>query len=102
MSGRLADIFGRQRVLLVAIVLFAAGSAVTGAADTMGKIIIGRSKSALGCTRCPCVRRTLMDHGLRAAIQGVGSGAIQVLVAIVTADLIPLKERGFFQSITGA
>ncbi|KAH9886043.1 Mfs1.1 [Cubamyces lactineus] len=78
MSGRLADIFGRQRVLLVAIVLFAAGSAVTGAADTMGKIIIGRT------------------------IQGVGSGAIQVLVAIVTADLIPLKERGFFQSITGA
>ncbi|KAI0642525.1 major facilitator superfamily domain-containing protein [Trametes meyenii] len=78
MSGRLADIFGRQAVLLVAIVLFAAGSAVTGAATSMRMIIAGRT------------------------IQGVGSGAIQVLVAIVTADLIPLKERGFFQSITGA
>ncbi|OJT03197.1 hypothetical protein TRAPUB_6245 [Trametes pubescens] len=78
MSGRLADIFGRQIVLLGAIILFAAGSAVTGAATSMGMIIAGRT------------------------IQGVGSGAIQVLVAIVTADLIPLKERGLFQSITGA
>ncbi|KAI0676596.1 major facilitator superfamily domain-containing protein [Trametes maxima] len=78
LSGRLADIFGRQAVLLGAIVLFAAGSAVTGAAGSMRMIIAGRT------------------------IQGVGSGAIQVLVAIVTADLIPLKERGFFQSVTGA
>ena len=36
------------------------------------------------------------------AIQGVGSGAIPVLVAIVTADLIPLKERGTFQALTNA
>ncbi|KAI9066853.1 Mfs1.1 [Trametes sanguinea] len=78
MSGRLADVFGRRIVLLVAIVLFAVGSTVTAAAHTMGIVIIGRT------------------------IQGVGSGAIQVLVAIVTADLIPLKDRGFFQSITGA
>ncbi|CDO76935.1 hypothetical protein BN946_scf185006.g17 [Trametes cinnabarina] len=73
LSGRLADIFGRRIILLVSIVLFAVGSTVTAVAHTMGTIIIGRS-----------------------------SGAIQVLVAIVTADLIPLKDRGLFQSITGA
>ncbi|OSC96590.1 Mfs1.1 [Trametes coccinea BRFM310] len=78
MSGRLADIFGRRIILLVSIVLFAVGSTVTAAAHTMSTVIIGRT------------------------IQGVGSGAIQVLVAIVTADLIPLRDRGFFQSITGA
>ncbi|KAL7277412.1 hypothetical protein ACG7TL_009274 [Trametes sanguinea] len=78
MSGRLADIFGRRIILLVSIVLFAVGSTVTAAAHTMSTVIIGRT------------------------IQGVASGAIQVLVAIVTADLIPLKDRGFFQSITGA
>ncbi|KAH9848348.1 iron permease [Lenzites betulinus] len=77
-SGRLADLFGRQIVLLVAIVLFGAGSAVTGAASSMNMVIVGRT------------------------IQGVGSGAIQVLVAIITADLVPLKERGFFQALTGA
>ena len=43
MSGRLADIFGRQRVLLAAILLFAAGSAVTGAATSMSMLIAGRS-----------------------------------------------------------
>ncbi|TBU22577.1 MFS general substrate transporter [Dichomitus squalens] len=77
-SGRAADIFGRRTVLLVAIMLFAAGSAVTGAAASMNMMIAGRT------------------------IQGIGSGAIQVLVSIVTADLIPLKERGLFQSFTGA
>ncbi|KAL1946346.1 hypothetical protein VTO73DRAFT_15473 [Trametes versicolor] len=77
-SGRLADLFGRQVILLLAIVLFSAGSAVTGAASSMEMVIIGRT------------------------IQGVGSGAIQVLVAIVTADLVPLKERGLFQALTGA
>ncbi|KAI0739203.1 Mfs1.1 [Daedaleopsis nitida] len=78
LSGRLADIFGRQVVLLVSILIFAAGSAVTGAASSMTMMIIGRT------------------------VQGIGSGGIQVLNAIVIADLVPLKERGIFQSLTGA
>ncbi|RPD53173.1 Mfs1.1 [Lentinus tigrinus ALCF2SS1-6] len=78
LSGRLADIFGRREILLVSILIFGAGSAVTAAAQSMNMLIAGRT------------------------IQGVGSGAIQVLVAIVTADLIPLKDRGFFQALTGA
>lgn len=36
-----------------------------------------------------------------AAIQGVGGGGIQSLTNIVTADLVPLKERGLFNGITG-
>ncbi|KAI0716366.1 iron permease [Earliella scabrosa] len=78
LSGRLADIFGRRSVMLMAIVIFAAGSAITGAAGTMGMLIAGRT------------------------IQGIGSGAIQVLNAIIIADLVPLKERGLFNSLTGA
>ncbi|KAI0332875.1 iron permease [Cubamyces sp. BRFM 1775] len=78
MSGRLADLFGRRGVLLAAILLFGAGSAVAGAARSMAMLIAGRT------------------------IQGIGSGAIQVLVAIVIADLVPLKDRGFFQALTGA
>ncbi|KAJ8464053.1 hypothetical protein ONZ51_g9846 [Trametes cubensis] len=77
-SGQLADLFGRRAVLLVAILLFCAGSAVAGSAGSMAMLIAGRT------------------------VQGVGSGAIQVLVAIVIADLIPLKDRGFFQALTGA
>lgn len=43
LSGRLADIFGRQEVLLVSIIIFAAGSAVTAAAQSMNMLIAGRS-----------------------------------------------------------
>ncbi|KAI0739191.1 Mfs1.1 [Daedaleopsis nitida] len=78
LSGRLADIFGRQAVVLVSILIFAIGSAVTGSATSMNIIIIGRT------------------------IQGIGSGSIQVLNAIIVADLVPLKERGIFNSLTGA
>lgn len=45
LSGRFADIFGRRSVMLVAIAIFAVGSAVTGAATSMGMLIAGRSKS---------------------------------------------------------
>lgn len=45
MSGRLADIFGRQYVLLVAILFFGVGSAVAGAATSMDLLIAGRSMS---------------------------------------------------------
>lgn len=35
------------------------------------------------------------------AIQGVGGGGIQSMSSIVTADLVPLRDRGFFTGITG-
>ncbi|KAF9027545.1 MFS general substrate transporter [Hymenopellis radicata] len=36
------------------------------------------------------------------AIQGLGSGGIQTLTTIIVSDLVPLKERGLFNGITGA
>ncbi|KAJ6604262.1 MFS general substrate transporter [Mycena vulgaris] len=77
LSGNLAQIFGRRPILLGSLVLFAAGSAVAGSARSMNILIIGR------------------------ALQGVAGGGIQALTSIVTADLIPLRERGVFNGITG-
>ncbi|KAG6906980.1 hypothetical protein DXG01_011120 [Tephrocybe rancida] len=77
LSGNLAQIFGRRPVIQVGIVVFAAGSAVAGAAPTMTILIVGR------------------------AIQGMGGGIIQSLTAIITSDLVPLRERGLFTGITG-
>ncbi|KAJ6575510.1 MFS general substrate transporter [Mycena sp. CBHHK59/15] len=77
LSGNLAQIFGRRSILLSALVLFAAGSAISGSARSMTILIVGR------------------------AVQGVAGGGIQALTAIVTADLIPLRERGVFNGITG-
>ena len=43
LSGHLANIFGRRMILLVALVLFALGSALCGASQSMGMLIGGRS-----------------------------------------------------------
>ncbi|KAJ7738146.1 MFS general substrate transporter [Mycena metata] len=77
LSGNLAQIFGRRLVTLGAVSIFAIGSAVSGSARSMTVLIVGR------------------------AIQGVGGGGTQALVYIITADLIPLRERGLFNGITG-
>ncbi|KAG6861124.1 hypothetical protein C0995_003576 [Termitomyces sp. Mi166 len=98
LSGNLAQIFGRRPILQLGIVLFAAGSAIAGAAPTMTILIVGRG----GC--CSVLANTKERQGLCGfvvAIQGVGGGIIQSLSAIVTADLVPLRERGLFTGITG-
>jgi MFS family permease len=43
-SGNMAQIFGRRPILLIGIVLFAAGSAVCGSAQTMVALIVGRGQ----------------------------------------------------------
>ncbi|KAJ6586264.1 MFS general substrate transporter [Mycena vulgaris] len=77
LSGNLAQIFGRRPITLLFVLMFAAGSAICGAAHSMTVLIVGR------------------------AIQGVGGGGTQSLVNIVIADLVPLRERGMFTAITG-
>ncbi|KAJ7749595.1 MFS general substrate transporter [Mycena maculata] len=77
LSGNLAQIFGRRPTTLLFILMFAVGSAMCGSAPSMTVLIVGR------------------------AIQGVGGGGTQSLVNIVIADLVPLRERGMFTSITG-
>ncbi|KAH9951827.1 iron permease [Amylocystis lapponica] len=77
LSGRIADIFGRKPTIALAIVIFAVGSALAGASQSMGMLIAAR------------------------AIQGIGGGAILSLTEIITADLVPLAERGVFQGLLG-
>lgn len=43
LSGTLADIFGRKPIMLIAILFFALGSALSGAAQTMNWLIAARS-----------------------------------------------------------
>ncbi|KIP04433.1 hypothetical protein PHLGIDRAFT_120696 [Phlebiopsis gigantea 11061_1 CR5-6] len=77
LSGSLADIFGRRPVLLGAILFFALGSALNGAAQSMNMLIAART------------------------VQGIGGGAIITLTEIVISDLVPLAERGTFQGVIG-
>jgi EmrB/QacA subfamily drug resistance transporter len=79
--GRLADIVGRKRLMLVGIGLFFVGSAVAGAAPTMGVLIAGR------------------------ALQGLGAGAVMPVSMTITADIYTLEERartqGYLASVWG-
>ncbi|GAA5917548.1 hypothetical protein JCM6882_001725 [Rhodosporidiobolus microsporus] len=77
-TGGLAAIFGRRPVMIAALVLFALGSALTGAAQSMAMLIGGRS------------------------VQGVGGGAILTMSEIIVTDLVPLAERGLYFGILGA
>lgn len=96
-TGGLAKIFGRRPVMLAGLLLFALGSALAGAAQTMAMAIAGR------------------------AVQGVGGGAILTMVSqcppqllvsgmftffhqveIIVCDLVPLAERGAYFGIIGS
>lgn len=47
-SGKLAQIFGRRPTMLGALLIFAAGSAVSGSATSMSILIVGRGKPDSG------------------------------------------------------
>lgn len=76
--GKLSDIYGRRPLFVLAIVLFMAGSVVSGLAPSMSVLILGR------------------------AIQGLGAGGLIPLAMAVIADLIAPRERGKWQGLTGA
>ncbi|UXI82865.1 MFS transporter [Streptomyces vinaceusdrappus] len=77
--GRLGDVRDRKNVLLAAIVVFLAGSALSGAAQDMGQLI-----------------------GFR-AVQGLGAGGLMAGVMAIVGELVPPRERGRYQGlISGA
>jgi EmrB/QacA subfamily drug resistance transporter len=71
--GKLSDLYGRRRLFLVAITVFLIGSALCGAAQSMGQLIAFR------------------------ALQGVGAGGLIPLSQAAIADLFPPRERGRYQ-----
>jgi EmrB/QacA subfamily drug resistance transporter len=71
--GKLADLYGRKRVMLVGIGIFLFGSVLAGAAWSMASMVAFR------------------------LVQGVGAGAMQPVAMTIIADLFPGRERGKVQ-----
>ncbi|WP_304523644.1 MFS transporter [Actinocorallia sp. API 0066] len=75
--GRLADLFNQKMLLQVGIVMFVIASLACGFAQNTGQLIAFR------------------------AVQGVGAGALQVLVQVIIAAMIAPKERGKYNGYLG-
>jgi multidrug resistance protein len=76
--GKLADLFGRKRVLLFGLSLFSVGSILSGTSTSMGQLIAMRT------------------------IQGLGAGAVGPIVLTLVGDLYSLEERAHVQSLFSA
>ncbi|KAF5015620.1 hypothetical protein F66182_12984 [Fusarium sp. NRRL 66182] len=73
--GQASDIFGRRIPLIASIAMFTLGSGLCGGASNTAMLIAGR------------------------AVQGLGGGGLFVMVDIIVADLVPLRERQKYMSM---
>jgi EmrB/QacA subfamily drug resistance transporter len=76
--GKLSDLFGRKPIILFGIVVFLAGSALSGAAQSMNQLIAFR------------------------AFQGLGAAALQPIAIAIIGDFFPPRERGKWQGVSGS
>lgn len=73
--GKIGDLYGRKNIFITSIVIFLVGSALSGAAQSMGQLI-----------------------GFR-ALQGLGAGGLLVGALAIIGDLVPPRERGRYQGL---
>jgi len=74
--AKLSDIWGRKAIMLAAVTIFAAASAVCGSAREMNVLIAGR------------------------AVQGLAGGGLILLVHVVISDLFSMKMRSLLMGVT--
>ena len=75
--GKISDLFGRKAIFQFAIVLFLAGSALSGLSGSMVQLILFRG------------------------VQGLGAGGLFSLALSIVGDVIPPRDRGRYQGYFG-
>lgn len=77
-AGKLSDLFGRRRLLMIGIVVFVLSSLLCGAAQNIEQLIAFR------------------------ALQGIGGGVLFANAFAIIGDLFDARERGKWQGLFGA
>ncbi|GKT97457.1 multidrug resistance protein fnx1 [Colletotrichum tofieldiae] len=73
--GQLSNLFGRRHLTLFIVALYTLGSGIAGGASGPAMLITGR------------------------AVQGMGSGGINMIIDVIISDLVPLRDRGNYIAI---
>jgi EmrB/QacA subfamily drug resistance transporter len=76
--GKISDLYGRKRIFQLAIVVFVAGSMLSGLARSMPMLIAFR------------------------ALQGAGAGGLMATAQAIIGDVVSPRERGKYQGYLGA
>lgn len=76
--GKISDVFGRKRLIIGALALYAAGKAVCGIAVNMEMLICGR------------------------LISGLGGGGLSVLSLATLSDVVPPRKLGVYMGVMGS
>ena len=83
--GRLGDIAGRRRLLLAGIVLFTMASGLSGAAPTLGLLIVARAAQGLGAAIMMALTMAFVGATVPRARTGSAMGLLGTMSAIGTA-----------------
>ncbi len=76
--GKISDLLGRKRVFQAAILVFLAGSVLSGLSQNMGQLIAFR------------------------AVQGIGGGGLLACAQAIIGDIVSPRDRGKYQGYLGA
>ena len=76
--GKISDLLGRKIVFQSAIVIFVAGSMLSGLSHNMLELVLFR------------------------AFQGLGGGGLMAMAMAIIGDIVPPRERGKYQGYLGA
>ncbi|KAL4399268.1 basic amino acid transmembrane transporter [Malassezia pachydermatis] len=74
--GRLSDLFGRKRSLMLAVIIFTLGTMWCAMASSMFEFLCART------------------------LAGIGSGGLSIITSVIMSTLVPLKSRGLFQGMS--
>lgn len=83
--GRLGDIFGRRRLLLIGIVAFTMASALCGFAPTLGLLIAARAAQGIGAAFLMALAMALVGEAVPKGKIGRAMGLLGTMSAIGTA-----------------